>query len=226
MPLRKLTYLRSVFILLCSVLSYMAMGQNPALKKITRKQTNEVFYVLQSDTSVRHGAYQLLMPKRKTVVKGQYNSGRKSGIWESYEEDGSLRMSYDYDTDKFIACHIKKEDNRTYRLAQSLSLLDTSISQKPVSLWPDTYIYSFLSKNLRYPEAAVEYGMGGKVLVSFVVDSYGHPGQFEVKNPIGFGMDEEAIRVLLLLPDLWLPGMVKDIPTAMEVTMPLTFRIE
>lgn len=218
--------MRPALFLIFTVLPFFALAQSKQLQQISRKQTNEVFEVLQSDTSVRSGSYELSYGKRKPALKGQYSEGKKTGIWESYNADGSLRLRYDFGKEEWHTYHPDQPDNRIYRLAATLSVLDTNAGRAPIALWSQDYLWMMLVKNLRYPAAARESGISGKVLVSFIVDKYGHTSHFEVKNPVGYDLDQESIRVLQLLPDLWLPGTYRGQPVDVEVTMPLTFRME
>jgi protein TonB len=63
----------------------------------------------------------------------------------------------------------------------------------------------FLSKSLKYPRAAASAGVSGRVFVSFVVNSDGSLTDLQVLKGIGFGCDEEAIRVMQKMPH-WKPG--------------------
>jgi hypothetical protein len=39
-------------------------------------------------------------------------------------------------------------------------------------------------------------------------------------------MDEEAIRVLKLLPDNWLPGLLNGQPVDVEIVYPINFKLK
>jgi protein TonB len=82
----------------------------------------------------------------------------------------------------------------------------------------------FLQKNLRYPAEAVDKGMSGKVWVSFIVEKNGHISSIVVEKGAGYGMDEEALRVLSLAPP-WKPGKQNGQPVRVKYTLPLNFMI-
>ena len=63
----------------------------------------------------------------------------------------------------------------------------------------------YLSKNLKYPRAARNANIHGKVYVSFVVNSEGKISDIKILKGPGFGCDEEAVRVISGMP-LWKPG--------------------
>jgi len=57
----------------------------------------------------------------------------------------------------------------------------------------------FVSEQLVYPPQALENDIQGTVYVSYVVDDLGHVIEAKVLKGIGYGCDEEAIRIIRLL---------------------------
>ncbi|MFN8143626.1 MAG: energy transducer TonB [Bacteroidia bacterium] len=57
----------------------------------------------------------------------------------------------------------------------------------------------FLTENLKYPETALENKIEGTVSVSFDLDVFGDVSEVKVKHGIGYGCDEEAIRLVSML---------------------------
>ena len=57
----------------------------------------------------------------------------------------------------------------------------------------------FIKKNLRYPEEAIENKVEGTVAVEIDIDVYGKVSAAKVKHGIGYGCDEEAVRLVRLL---------------------------
>jgi protein TonB len=80
----------------------------------------------------------------------------------------------------------------------------------------------FLQKNLRYPPEAIDKGLSGKVFVSFVVEKDGSLSNITVDRGAGFGMDEEAARVLKLA-HAWKPGKQNGQPVRVKYTLPISF---
>jgi protein TonB len=81
----------------------------------------------------------------------------------------------------------------------------------------------FLSKNLRYPSEAQDAGVGGKVYMSFVVEKDGSLSNFTVERGAGYGMDEEATRVLKLAK-AWKPGLQNGRPVRVKFVIPINFQ--
>ncbi|KAF5064385.1 hypothetical protein DSECCO2_284720 [anaerobic digester metagenome] len=57
----------------------------------------------------------------------------------------------------------------------------------------------FINENLRYPEEALTKQVEGVVHVSYTVTNDGNVEDILVKKGIGYGCDEEAVRVISLL---------------------------
>jgi TonB family protein len=82
----------------------------------------------------------------------------------------------------------------------------------------------FLSAMIRYPAAAKRANRGGTVLVSFVINTNGTIQDIQLKKRIGFGCDEEAIRVIKAMPR-WNPAKQDGKAVRSRFTQPITFAI-
>ena len=87
----------------------------------------------------------------------------------------------------------------------------------------DAALVKFLSSNVKYPAAALDRSLSGKVHVTFTVDPAGHLHDPRVVRGLGSGLDEEALRLVRLMP-WWTPGRVHGQPVWVSVTMPIVFR--
>jgi protein TonB len=70
---------------------------------------------------------------------------------------------------------------------------------KPEYLGGNTALVDFIRKNLNYPQEAVKNRIEGKVFVEIEIDFLGNVTNAKVLNGIGYGCDEEALRVTKLL---------------------------
>lgn len=59
----------------------------------------------------------------------------------------------------------------------------------------------YLKKNKRYPEAAEQNNIHGEVEVAFVINNDGRPEDFTILKSLGYGCDQEAIRLIREGPD-------------------------
>lgn len=84
--------------------------------------------------------------------------------------------------------------------------------------------YAFVSKELKYPRKALEVNISGKVFIKFVVDKDGSLTSLEIARGIGFGCDEEAIRVLGKAPK-WKPAKQRGRLVKQQMIIPIHFKM-
>jgi len=84
--------------------------------------------------------------------------------------------------------------------------------------------YEYVSRNLEYPVKAKKAAVEGRVILRFVVGVEGDISNVEVLRGIGFGCDEEAVRVIQSSPK-WIPGKQRGRSVKVSVTVPLSFRL-
>lgn len=83
----------------------------------------------------------------------------------------------------------------------------------------------FISTNMKYPPLAIENGIKGKVMVSFVVEKNGSLSNITIKKGLGYGCDEEVIRVIKAMPP-WKPGEQKGKKVRVLMTLPISFNLK
>ncbi|MEN9339966.1 MAG: hypothetical protein RIQ62_1278, partial [Bacteroidota bacterium] len=69
----------------------------------------------------------------------------------------------------------------------------------------ESALMQFLSKNIQYPAQVREQNIAGKVIAQFIVEVDGSISHIQILRGLGFGCDEEVIRVLQLMPK-WKSG--------------------
>jgi TonB family protein len=196
-------------------------------RKIKDKETDEVFVVLKSDESTKHGEYKKFSYHKNLLVQGYYRLGNRDSVWECFDAEGKLTLKYDFGKNELLSFSPNDQlKGKKYKVLSEASGTDTTLSRPPIFLGGDELILDELAKSIRYPSPAIENGTSGKVYVLFKVDRSGKASNYHVDAPLGFGLDDEAIRVLKLLPDNWLPGMVGQRPVDVEVSLPIMFRLE
>ena len=70
-------------------------------------------------------------------------------------------------------------------------------------------LYQYIEDNMKYPAAARRANVSGKVFLTFVVLADGAITQVKILKGMGFGTDEEAIRIVSAMPK-WIPGAKAD----------------
>ena len=76
--------------------------------------------------------------------------------------------------------------------------------------WGTRFLMNFIWKNIKYPEMAEKSNIQGEVQISFDVNFDGNLINFSAISKIGYGLEEELIRVLKLTPK-WIPAEVNKL---------------
>lgn len=85
--------------------------------------------------------------------------------------------------------------------------------------------YEYVMKKLEYPKDARKLGIEGKIFVQFVIEKDGRLSNVEVIKGIGYGCDEEAIRVVQNSP-YWIPAQQKGRPVRQRYVIPIFFKLK
>jgi len=83
----------------------------------------------------------------------------------------------------------------------------------------------YLQRNLRYPATALAAQAEGRVFLSFVIQADGTIADVTILKGLGYGLDEEAQRVVRHMP-AWTPGYQSKHAVAVRFTLPITFKIQ
>ncbi len=83
----------------------------------------------------------------------------------------------------------------------------------------------YLAQNIRYPAAAQKANVQGRVFVSFIVTKAGDIADVKTLKGIGFGADEEAVRVMKSMPR-WQPGTQNGEAINVRYNLPINFQLD
>jgi protein TonB len=88
-------------------------------------------------------------------------------------------------------------------------------------------LLKFLSDNIVYPKEARgkgKKGIEGCVMIEFIVEKDGSLSNFTIKRSIHPLLDDEALRVVKLMPN-WMPGKQNGKPVRVHFTQPIVFQL-
>lgn len=74
-----------------------------------------------------------------------------------------------------------------------------SFIRQPVYPGGTKALNEFIRQELKYPDEAIQNKIEGTVSISHDVDANGNVSEVKLKHGIGYGCDEEAIRIVKLL---------------------------
>jgi TonB family protein len=142
-----------------------------------------------------------------TISKGQQQTNDKPSAPKAAK-------SYDLDTIEVIGYG--------HETSNSKNEVFTSPEDMPEYPGGTQEMYRFINQNVKYPDAAKKSGVEGTVFVKFIVKNDGKVGDVTVVKGIGFGADEEAIRIVKNMP-VWKPGKQNGKPVDAYFNMPIRF---
>lgn len=85
-------------------------------------------------------------------------------------------------------------------------------------------LMKWLGNNIRYPEAAQQNDIQGRVIVKFVVEKDGSIGAADIVKGVDKDLDREAIRVVKKMPK-WQPGKNNGVAVRSYFTLPVVFKL-
>jgi hypothetical protein len=218
-------------------------------RKTTVPSTNpdykEMVYVLKSDPSVRHGEYRLVY-RNVTLVTGFYNMGLRDSLWQQFNQAGQLKISgcysgdnrigiwkfYDNEknleqeidmTNQAVLFYKTKYSQHPFKIIDGTDTLVAVLDRPPLYIGGSSRINDFISRELVLPLHKSKDNVKGTVFVEFLISSDGMTSQFRVLKGISSGCNAEALRVVRLLPNEWIPGVLKERNISVFYTIPVRF---
>lgn len=139
---------------------------------------------------------------------GDFENGIRSGDWYSYDDTGGVQLKRHFEKGRLIW-------QKDYTKEEQSSKEDSSIKYESAEFKgvPGSW-QRFISKNLLYPQSAVDQEIEGEVRIRFVVDEEGQIIDPWVERSVEISLDDEALRLINSSPD-WKPArengkLVKD----------------
>lgn len=80
----------------------------------------------------------------------------------------------------------------------------------------------YLRQHVHYPAEAAKADITGKVFASFVIDTTGYISDITILKGLGYGYDEEEIRVINMMPR-WQPSTRSGRPIRVKYNLPIVF---
>ncbi len=142
------------------------------------------------------------------------------------DDDVELEEEFVIDMDADVFTEIQEFTPIIFEEEEEIEedVIFTVVEDQPEFPGGETARQQFLSDNLRYPQMAREAGIQGTVFVTFVVEIDGSVTDVRIVRGIGGGCDEEAMRVVRMMPN-WQPGRQRGQPVRVQFVMPIRFRL-
>jgi periplasmic protein TonB len=99
------------------------------------------------------------------------------------------------------------------------------VEQMPEFPGGEEKLKQFLANNIRYPKLAMESSIQGTVYLTFVISEDGSIQDIKVLRGLGGGCDEEAVRIINLMPK-WIPGKQNGKAVDVQMNLPVKFILQ
>lgn len=99
------------------------------------------------------------------------------------------------------------------------------VEQMPQFPGGDAALMKYIANKVRYPQIAKEYGIEGRVFVTFVIDKKGKVKDVEIIKGVDPNLDKEAKRVIESLPK-FTPGKQRGKAVRVQFTVPISFKLQ
>jgi len=227
---------KPIIICLVSIIFYFsAIGQDLGERSITDKKekTIELFNVLKSDTSIRHGRYNKFYKKAlvesgnyhqnekdsvwlKYNLKGkvlrsrtEWDKGKEAGIWEFYDSDGIVFQKVDMTEKKLLYTREKFKDVYKTRIIKDGKIDSAILDRPPVFIGDKRTIKKHISKvELPGSHSDSGYPISYNVIVSFWVTKEGDCEGFQLRAGYTDDVNRDILEAVKTLPRTWLPAIV------------------
>lgn len=135
---------------------------------------------------------------------------------------------YDAGTDDIAAARTHRDEVVVERAERSepsrVETIYHSVEQMAQFPGGDSAMMKWIADNIRYPQAALDEGIQGRVTLQFVVEKDGSITSPRVVRSRDPELDREALRLVSTMPT-FTPGIVDGKPVRSYFTLPVTFKL-
>ncbi|TSD63884.1 TonB family protein [Inquilinus sp. KBS0705] len=124
---------------------------------------------------------------------------------------------------------LKSEDQQTATANKDTvpvvkSKVYTAVQNLPSFPGGQSAFSEYLSKAVKYPKAARENNIQGRVIATFIVEKNGSLSNISIVRSVSPDIDKEALRILAASPK-WIPGKQNGSPVRTQYSVPINFSL-
>ena len=148
--------------------------------------------------------------------------GDVAELKEALRENGTLKVNYLVSEDEAVV------SNRTQQKKESEQEKDQAyimVEKMPTFQGGDLNVFrNWVQSKIQYPKEAMDKGIKGRVVCSFVVEKDGSLTDFDVLQSPDKSLADEVVRILKTSPK-WEPGEQRGEKVRVKYTVPIVFSI-
>ncbi|WP_165852060.1 energy transducer TonB [Mucilaginibacter terrenus] len=236
-----------------SVTSIILLFISPIVFAQTKRVTRETpqgtvkYFVLKSDKKIKTGSYEIyaengpsvtvrgfykddlkdslwqFFAQQKLVAEEHYKNGNKCDIWTGYNR-GFERLKYD-PVKNDLSLYIPAKMDSMFNITPLGMPPGAVLERHPIYLGGNYTIAYLLASNIRYPATARTQNKQGELTLTLSIDEEGNMANCFIKDKLGYGLDNEVLRVAQMLPGSWVPAMAGGKKVAAQIDIPIAFEL-
>ncbi len=234
------TVLKSLSIMALGIVSVMLLAFYFSNRNITPKEEVSPFirdsiYVVEVDTRIKENKPKTITEPANTQAGKKTNATSttiidSTSILTNSVEPDNTALANNTGTTSNVETTIPGGGTGTTAVTSSVTGSGSEIEETfGVDTQPEfegglKALYQFVAKNLKYPAIAMREEKSGTVYVKFVVDENGKVGKLTLQNNVGYGLDEEALRVVGIIPNFKKPATISGKPVKVYYQLPIKFK--
>jgi TonB family protein len=150
-----------------------------------------------------------------SIFEGNLKNGLKDGTWKgSYKDKYSFTEIYNQG--KFVSGIRINSDNEKIEYSE--------LESKPQPKKGIEKFYKYIGENFKYTDSSIKNKIQGKIIIQFIIDKTGKITEPKIIKGLGYGLDEEAIRVIMRYDD-WIPGQQRGVNVRVQYMLPISLQL-
>ena len=148
--------------------------------------------------------------------------GDVAELKEALRENGTLKVNYLVSEDESV---VSNRTQQKKELEQEKDQAYIMVEKMPTFQGGDLNVFrNWVQSKLQYPKEAMDKGIKGRVVCSFVVEKDGSLTDFDVLQSPDKSLADEVVRILKTSPK-WEPGEQRGEKVRVKYTVPIVFSI-
>jgi TonB family protein len=183
----------------------------------------------------KDGVIEITLKAQNSDQKNNYQDDQKNfeaqqkNFEAEQKQQKKLEAQFEAQQKKFeteqkeLEANFEKERNKQEQQRKS-STVFTQVENPPYYPNGMSAFAGYINSNMRYPKEAIQKRVEGAVLIQFIVNEEGKLTDFKKLSDKGYGLEEEAIRLLKNSGD-WKPGVQNGRKVRVQVQQQVIFEL-
>ena len=160
-----------------------------------------------SKGQTRHGQYAAYRKSGYLDSAGKYVNGQMADDWDYYNDTGRIVMQKTFDNGALIKTRdiLKEQEEKDDNEEENEDNVFVKVEKESEFKGGIKQWSAYLTKNLRYPEVAIQTNTAGMGVVSFIVGTDGSVNDIFLFKSLEYSLDDESVRMIKESPK-WEPA--------------------